>query len=210
LSPEDNIPQVAEDFCGGAGLGCLAPTTVWQLFYVSDVDRGRFTTSAYDDAVMIGTSESDAKVRILFGGTHDHTTADNVLSRVERNRLHFDLIPNPLVGVQTPSEAKKTAIEDYNGDGVDDVAVLYGKPLGSEQIRIWFGANAPGKDAEIGVRGLGQAAEVILLNGDSNLACDNPVDMIAHDLDGDGGGDLLVMCRQENNYQVRWYRSNAF
>jgi hypothetical protein len=197
--------------CGGPVLGCRAPKSVWQLTGVSDVGAIRLrVNSPYQDLVAVAAGSAlpmmpdGGRIRILYGGEIDLTNLDRLPQ--DQSRLSI-LDISPVRDGNGPQGAKSLQVADFNGDGQDDFAVLYGT---SEEVRVWVGGSA---DAPTELTSDLDAAApsrfIRLKSGDTRCF---PLDRFtAGDLDGDGRAEVVVVCNPEERMEpatLHWIRPN--
>ena len=199
VSPE------AVGYCVGEGIGCLSPTSFWNYFFIEDLKRGQFTASPYEDIALIGKFESTNEVRVFFGGTHNHVNLGSS-DRAKRNSIQTTLYPRAAGEASPPSDARSLTVGDFNGDGVDDLAVLYNKPSAERQIKIWMGSPSRGVDEDSGVRSMGELLKSIDVSS-AGLNCDEVSDLVATDIDSNGLVDIALLCKAGSQYEVVVFRA---
>ncbi len=194
IDPASNHDIVIGDVTGafagyasGPTLACEQPATIWRLVNVRAVASGRFTDSGFGDVVALASTSpapdanDSGRLRVIFGGSTD-------LSRPLRamNDTFFDLtVPDTARG---PAAIQ---VADFNGDDIDDVAVLYQL---SEEVRVWLGA---------GGRALAEPSIRVALAG-----CEPRGSMAVGDIDDDGNDDLTVVCTSGGNPRLRAFRTS--
>lgn len=197
--------------CGAPALGCRAPKSVWQLTGVSDVGAIRLrVNSPYQDAVAVAAGSAlpmatdGGRIRIFYGGEIDQTNRDRLPADQARTAF-LDL--SPVKDGNGPQGAKSLQVADFNGDGRDDFAVLYGT---SEEVRVWLAGAA-----DVPVELTGDPEELpsrfIRLRSGSDRCF--PLDRFtAGDLDGDGKAEVIVTCNPEERMEpatIHWIRPSA-
>ncbi|MBI4816292.1 MAG: hypothetical protein HY791_08540 [Deltaproteobacteria bacterium] len=205
--------NATEGFCAGSPLGCGQPASVWRLINIHHVTRGHFNDGPLEDAVAVGAGspvpgfEGTGQIRILFGDNLDLTTIDSQAPKV-RAQSHVELVPRPSAAEGQPPQGPRSAeVADFNGDGNDDLAVIY---YNTEEVRIWLGGRN---------RGPGELDQEIRLNECGKDNCPSsercfPYDhFVSGDMDGDGLDDLVVVCTSDagaggmREYTLRWFSS---
>ncbi|MBI2373243.1 MAG: VCBS repeat-containing protein [Deltaproteobacteria bacterium] len=197
-------------YCAGTPLGCGQPASVWRLINIHHVTRGRFTDGELEDAVAVGAGspvpgfEGTGQIRILFGANVDLTTIDSQAPAI-RERSHVELVPRPSQKQGGPPQGPRSAeVADFNGDGFDDLAVIY---YNTEEVRIWLGGQSrgPGElDQEIRLNECGE-------NCPSSERCFPYDRFVATDMNGDGLDDIVVVCTSDaptggsRQFRLRWF-----
>lgn len=147
--------------CLEPGLSCALGQSVADLSFggARQLARGTLRSgAAVDDVVVLSVGGA---ARVLYGAPREQSGSVGVPSAVLLAR-----------GDERPKDARRMAVGDVNGDGVDDVVVAYANTL-----RVWLGgAGVPGEATAVimpkcSVSGLGLA-----------------------DLDGDRRAEALVAC----------------
>lgn len=197
--------------CGAPVLGCQAPKSVWQLTGVSDVAAIRLrVNSPYQDLVAVAAGSAlpmapdGGRIRILYGGEVDLTNLDRLAQ--EQARLSI-LDISPRRDGNGPQGAKSLQVADFNGDGRDDFAVLYGT---SEEVRVWLGGSADAPtELTADLQDL-PSRYIRLKAGDDRCF---PLDRFsAGDLDGDGRSEIVVVCNPEERQEpatLHWIRPSS-
>jgi hypothetical protein len=186
-------------YCGGAHLSCNVPKSFWPLITIQDVTKGRVSSRGYDDVVVVAagspvSGSGAGLVRLIYGSEIDLSELNNLPETV-RQIAFTDLIARPV-----PSDAlgpRSAEIADFNGDGLSDIAVLYG---GSEEIRVWLGGgtDAPG-EIESRVRLAGEADRCMPITR-----------FAAGDLDGDDRAEIVAACLPDvGDRHIVWLRPAA-
>ncbi|MCC7386873.1 MAG: VCBS repeat-containing protein, partial [Deltaproteobacteria bacterium] len=186
-------------YCGGPAMGCSQPRSVWRLVTIHDVTKGRLTGGRYQDAIAVGAGSpvpgftGSGLVRVMFGSDTDLTQLDSLPAAV-RNAAQVDLFARH-VPVE-PSGPRSAEVADFNGDGIDDLAVLY---TGTEEVRVWLGGRN---------KGPGEIQGRVALNK-CGMACTAEKRCLPHpsfavaDLDRDGRSEILVICVPETGLPPR-------
>lgn len=176
---------LASQLCGGPMLRCDQPSSIWKLVNVRYVTKGKFNDGPFEDVLAIASSSPSPSaddrglLRIMFGDRLDLAAIDQEAMEV-RNRSSFDLVPLSFAGSSPPQGPKTAQVADFNGDGFDDAAVLYGA---SEEIHVWLGG---------GNRGPGEISEGVRLGQQGRCF---PLDQFAAgDFDGDGRAEVVAVC----------------
>jgi hypothetical protein len=197
----------------GSMLTCGGSVRFGDLVPVRDVVRGRFacdpfrdasSCAPYEDVVVVsakslggGTFDDPGIVRVVFGGPGDVAALG---AGALRPGASVELGPLAFAGRSQPRDPRAAEVADFNGDGFDDLAVLYA--AGSEEVHVWLGG---------GRRGLGEVAEgVVLERCPSSLepasTCTPLKRFATPDLDGDGRAEVVVVCDPSNaSARLRWF-----
>lgn len=210
-------------FCATPNIGCKSPSAVWPLITIHDVTKGHIAGGRFDDAIAVGAGSpvpgftGTGFVRIMFGSGIDLSKLMS-LPEDQRNASSVDLIPRRLYNAEAKATEdaqgpRSAEVGDFNGDGIDDVAVLY---TGTEEVRVWLGSlrQAPGEIGEQKQkRGDGTTGRIRLTNCQGTCGPSEkcfPFQRFAvADLDGDGRSEVLAVCVPENGNSasptLKWY-----
>lgn len=182
-------------FCGGPTLRCDQPNSVWKLVNVQYMTKGQFTDSGLEDLVAIGSTspapgaDDRGLLRIIYGDLLNLTQIDNEPMEI-RNRSYFDLSPLTFEGRAAPQGPRSAEVGDFNGDSLDDLAVLYGA---SEEVHVWLGGEN---------RGPGEVQRGIIL-AESGGRCFPEDSFAVGDFDRDGRDEIVVICRSDTGPRIR-------
>jgi hypothetical protein len=193
---------------GSSALTCGQACRFGDLVPVRDVAKGHFQCNAntelcpFDDVVLVaakslggGSFDDPGTIRVIYGEGVDFCPMEDLFSIAGSN---VELIPRKLEGQSDPSDPRTAEVGDFNTDGHDDLAVLFGS---SEEVHVWLGASN---------KGLGEVEMGIVL-ADCELAVSpeekcNPLrDFALPDFDNDGKADVAVICKQGGDNRLRWY-----
>lgn len=185
---------------------CGAASRFGEIVPVRDLAVGRFscdpdedgTCSPYQDIVVLSNLRQDGntfrdpgRLRVIFGSAEDAASYPDVY---DVPRATIRLQPKKLDG-ESPQNPERAEVADFNGDGYDDLAVLYAN---NAQVRVWLG------DAK---RGLGETTPT-LLDCEQGLEpgpCAPEDGMALPDLDGDGRAEVVVICDPMRTARLRWF-----
>lgn len=190
--------RYAEPMVGGSGLTCGSSASLRDGMSVRDVRRaslrcspGDLSCVSYDDAVVVsargisgGSLDEPGFIRVLFGSSYDLTVDDEPLNTPG---ISYGLIPTPFTDRMEPRDPRQASLADFNGDGHQDLAVLY---KASEEVHIWVGAGN-GALGEIQEGPILDTCEVSLVPG---TRCAPLPAFATPDLDGDGRAEVAVIC----------------
>jgi hypothetical protein len=212
-APGGAFVKYGTELADGPVLTCGQSNRFGELVPVRDVSRGRFACdpdrgrpgcAPYDDVVVVsakalggGTFDDPGTIRVIFGGPNDLSTA---AGGARLSGVEAELRPLTFLGRSEPKDPRSGEVADFNGDGFDDLAVLYG--ASSEEVHVWLGAAN---------RGLGEVAEGIILeecaNSDIPGTTCTPLRRFATpDLDGDGRAEVVVVCDPSSpSARLRWF-----
>jgi hypothetical protein len=208
-APGGAFVKYAQDLVGSApALSCGQACRFGDLVPVRDVAKGHFQCNPdldvcpYDDVVVVaakslggGSFDDPGTIRVVYGDSADFCLEEDLFSMVGSN---VELIPRKLEGQSDPRDPRTAEVADFNADGHDDLAVLFGS---SEEVHIWLGASN---------KGLGEVEKGIVL-AQCELAVSpdekcNPLrDFALPDFDNDGRADVAVVCKQGGDNRLRWY-----
>lgn len=196
-------------------LSCGQMGRVGDLVPVRDVAKGRFrcdpasgpgTCSNYEDVVVVaakvlggGSFDDPGTIRVIFGDAQD--LADDDIFGVAGSNV--ELVPREIEARGEPKDPRTVEVADFNGDGHDDVAVLFGA---SGEFHVWLGASN---------QGLGEVAGGIVLETcdqsiDPSGSCASMERFATPDFDGDGRAEIAVICNPtESRRTLRWFSPNA-
>lgn len=173
----------------GAFPDCAGPTLLERAPLVRDIEAASFgcdpnspeekrcgaPCSAGRDLVVVAGSAQG----IFEGDVIVLLALDEEVTSTGRSQSNYRLRPPDL---SADIDALEAESGDFNGDGFDDLAVLYGGP---GEVRVWLGA--------------GNGA--LSLSPAKIEGC--PAGKLAvADFDGDGADEIALLCR-ENNYEFR-------
>ena len=166
---------------------------------VRDVARARLRCAAgqagcdvFEDAIILseqgsgGGLEEPGFIRVLYGGPTDLGEVDDPLSAPGTNLV---LHPRVLENRADPRDPRSLRVADFNGDGFDDVAVLY---RASQEVHLWYGS---------GRGGLGEGGRGVILDDCPDAldpvdeACPASAPFATPDQDGNGRSEIVVSCR---------------
>lgn len=188
---------------------CGSPGRFGPFLPTRDVAHGHFQcnplTSAaacpYEDLVLLsstsvnGSGDDPGSLHVVFGGMNDISTDQNLFFR---SASTLQLTPQPLPGAAgAPRDPEVLRVADLNGDGNDDLAVLF---VVSGEVHAWLGS---------GRRSLGEITNGIQLN-----ACDAPgagttcpplPSFALADLQGLRRKEVAVICDPSGRARLRWY-----
>jgi hypothetical protein len=170
-----------------------------------DLARGRFQCDAmgavgcsgYEDLVIVmsgGLSGPQSDVtRLVFADPMRDVSKDG--DGTDRTNAKLDLVARALDQRMPPSDAATARMGDVNGDGYDDLAVLY---KASAEVHLWLGA---------GNRALSETAGIDLSScggaPSSATTCDPMRDIAVGDFDGDGAEEVAVVCNASRDARLR-------
>ena len=183
-------------FCGGPRLRCDQPASIWKLVNVQYLTKGTFTDSGFEDVVAIGSTspapgaDDRGLLRIIYGDRINLTRIDDEPMDI-RNSAHFDLSPLTFAGRSPPQGPRSAEVGDFNGDGRDDLAVLY---AASEEVHVWLGG---------GNRGPGEVEQGIVMAQTSADRCFPEDRFTVGDYDRDGRDEIVVVCRTDTGPRIR-------
>lgn len=210
-SPGGAYVKYATESPHGPVLACGQSMRFGDLVPVRDVVRGRFacepgkssaTCEGLEDVVLVaarslggGSFNDPGNVRVVFGSARDVSATQGAF---EQPGASVELIPRSFAGRGEPRDPRSGRVADFNGDGFDDLAVLY---FTSEEVHVWLGA---------GNRGLGEVARgVVLEDCPRSLVpaskCTPLRRLTTPDFDGDGRSELALVCEPSGLARLRWY-----
>ena len=129
-------------------------------------------------------------LRIIYGDRINLTRIDDEPMDI-RNSAHFDLSPLTFAGRSPPQGPRSAEVGDFNGDGRDDLAVLY---AASEEVHVWLGG---------GNRGPGEVEQGIVMAQTSADRCFPEDRFTVGDYDRDGRDEIVVVCRTDTGPRIR-------
>lgn len=207
-APGGAFVKYAQDLDGGESvLSCGQPCRFGDLVPVRDVAKGFFQCSRQtgactsEDVVIVaakslgGGSFDPGTIRVIYGDGVDLCTDQDAF---DIPGTSVELTPRKLEEQGDPNDPRIAEVADFNDDGHDDLAVLFGA---SEEVHVWLGASNKGLgEVESGIA-LSQC-ELSPLQGEK---C-NPLRALAlPDFDGDGTAEVAVICKQGPEARLRWY-----
>lgn len=196
-------------------LACGQPQRIGDLVPVRDVRRGRFqcnpyvdpACTAYEDVVIVaakslggGSFDDPGTIRIVYGAPMDLSTETN-FDQPNATQL---LIPKTFSNRTEPKDPRTAQIADFNSDGNDDLAILFGGGTQPE-VHIWLGAANRGVgEVDLGVL----VDQCPAVGADKELwKCNAHRRFATPDLDGDGRAEVVVICDANGmNARLRWFR----
>ncbi len=212
-APGGAFVKYAQDLEGGdSALSCGQPCRFGDLVPVRDVVRGHFQCNPaiepcpFDDVVVVaakslggGSFDDPGTIRVIYGTPNDVCLEEDLFSTLGTN---VELIPRKLAGQGDPRDPRTAEVGDFNADGHEDLAVLFGS---SEEVHVWLGASN---------RGLGEVEKGIVLSqcelsSSSQDKCNPLRDFALPDFDNDGKTDVAVVCKQGGDNRLRWYTPGA-
>ncbi|MFO0726437.1 MAG: RHS repeat-associated core domain-containing protein [Myxococcota bacterium] len=157
-----------------------------------------------------------SKLRILSGDFNGDQRTDFALAVLTGNREVVTFLGDGTAGLLGPTSTAWTAIApivdehfrgasvgDLNGDGYDDVAVLYSTASGTKRIRV-----ATGFGSATGLRALSETTftPTSWTDRPSNLGTGDPEeDLVLSDVDGDGAAEALLLSTGLSNGQRKFW-----
>ncbi|MBK6684084.1 MAG: hypothetical protein IPG45_06385 [Deltaproteobacteria bacterium] len=199
----------------GPELSCGQPQRVGDLVPVRDVRRGRFqcnpyndpSCNSYEDVVIVaakslggGSFDDPGTIRIVYGAPKDLSQEDFF----DDANSTQELIPKPYPGRTEPKDPRTAQIADFNDDGNDDLAILFGGGAKPE-VHIWLGAANRG----VGEVDLGVLVDQCPAVGSNKELwdCSALRRFATPDIDGDGRAEVVVICdATAMNARLRWFR----
>jgi hypothetical protein len=196
---------------GRGKIECEQPERFGGLVPVRDLARGFFqcnpqvpgnTCEGLQDLVMVaarslggGSFEDPGTIRVIYGSDADLSKDDRLF---ERAGATIELIARALPMHEDPRDPRSARVGDFNNDGNDDLAVLFGS---TEEVHIWLGS---------GNKGLGEVNNGINLDScetaPAPTAKCSPLRQFAlADLDGTGTKQVLVICDPTAMARLRRY-----
>lgn len=189
-------------------LSCGQPSRFGNLVPVRDLARGRFacnpevpgnTCTPYQDVVIVaakslggGSFDDPGTISVVFGAGEDLSLDENLY---QRTNAALELLPLTLEGEEAPKDPRTVEVGDLNGDGNDDIAVLFGS---SEEIHVWLGGSN---------KGLGEVESGINLEVCEGTDMCSPLrQFVLADFDADGTREVAVICNPTAEPQLRRYK----
>jgi hypothetical protein len=212
-APGGAFVKYAQELDGGSALSCGQGCRFGDLVPVRDVARGHFQCNPsidlcpFDDVVVVaakslggGSFDDPGTIRVIYGEPSDLCLVEDLFASPGSN---VELTPRKLEDQPDPKDPRTAEVGDFNADGNDDLAVLFGS---SEEVHVWLGASN---------KGLGEVEKGIVL-ANCELAVQpttekcNPLrDFALPDFDDDGKSDVAVVCKQGGDNRLRWYTPGA-
>lgn len=191
-------------------LACGQPSRFGGLVPVRDLGHGYFQCNPFigadnceglEDVVLIeakmlgsGTFDDPGSIRVVYGTDADLSLDDQIF---EKTGASIELTARPLRR-EDPHDPRTVRVGDFNNDGYDDLAVLFGA---SEEIHAWLGS---------GNRGLGEVTKGIDLHecpvaASQDGKCSPLRYFTLADLDANGTKEVVVICDPQSNARLRRY-----
>lgn len=208
-APGGAFVKYAQDLSDGESvLACGQPCRFGDLVPVRDVAKGYFQCNPRvgscpsEDVVIVaakslggGSFDDPGTIRIIYGASVNLCSDEEILDVTGSN---VELTPRKISEQGEPRDPRTAQVADFNDDGHDDLAVLFGA---SDEVHIWLGASN---------RGLGEVEAGIVLSRCELAATQgekcNPLrDFALPDFDADGKAEVAVVCEQGAEARLRWY-----
>ncbi len=206
-APGGSFVKYASNTSTTSLLTCGQPSRFGNLVPVRDLARGRFACNPeiageactpYQDVVIVaakslggGSFDDPGTISVVFGDAQDLSLDENLYQKTD---AALELLPLTLEMEEAPKDPRTVEVGDLNGDGHDDLAVLFGS---SEEIHVWLGRSN---------RGLGEVENGINLEVCEGSDMCSPLRQFAlADFDGDGAKEVAVICNPTAEPRLRRY-----